>query len=105
MATNSFEAHARMKKAHRIATFIWDRLEGWEKKSASLPTTVGLWTKEEREIAATAAGQHKPSDETWAVVVKLLHRWMVEERFDHRMTGEEVMRAATRKARARRNLA
>lgn len=64
MATNSHELAARLEKARHIADVL--AANGYR------PHVVAGFTDDQRSLAASAARQKKPSDETWAVVVKML---------------------------------
>jgi hypothetical protein len=64
MSTNSHELAARLKKARKIADVL--AANGYRSH------TVAGFTEEQRGLAASAARQNRPSDETWAVVVKML---------------------------------
>lgn len=81
MATNAHELSARLAKAHKIAAVLL--------ANDYRSHVVAGFNDDQRSLAASAARQKKPSDETWAVVIKIL-RQQEEANRASRRTVEDV---------------
>lgn len=80
MSTSSFEHLGRERKARAIARTIWRHLPPETRTNPELPAGVADVPQEERDSFARVAGQKKPSEETWAVVVRMLAEMVEDER-------------------------
>lgn len=75
MTDNPFEVRARERKAQAIADEIekgWKLLNLWDRQEVGAAELASRIEGTARDVIASAAGQHAPSDITWTRVVEIL---------------------------------
>lgn len=70
--TNPYEARARAEKARSLADILWAVATDAGTPAADLPERVACLAQPVRDAVAGVAGEHRPSEATWEVVVDLL---------------------------------
>jgi len=68
MPSNRWEHAARMRKTQALADVVWSWLTDEERCDPNLATVLATWGNARRDALAEAAGQRRPSAETWAAL-------------------------------------
>lgn len=88
---NQYEEQARERKAQAIARKIWLHLPPECRTNATLAATIADATQPERDAWARCAGQHEPSEETWARTCEILAEKVADERHWHGLTDRHAV--------------
>lgn len=88
---NVHEKLARREKVDALVRYIWDKMKADDRLN---PATLDLMTgsnQAARDLVAKHAGQHSPSETTWAMVVDGIARLIEVARWgaDHRRDASE----------------
>lgn len=82
----------RARAVEDMTAWLWARLDPVQRGDPIVPHTLALWSQPLRNTCSRQAGHHRGrdvSDETWAAVIRALHRLVeAEVRVPFRWTGE-----------------
>ena len=83
---NPYEELNRQRKAHRIATYLWDNMKPEDRVDPETLMVVRCADQEIRDLIAKMAECQSPSEATWALVTKELSTRMRDARWGKEQT-------------------